>query len=98
MLARYGLGEVAHFSDPQQNLYRAFALRRGSVREIFNGFVWKRGFDVFVKGKHGVGRLVGDGFQMPGVFLVHNGSIVRAFRHQTVADRPDYLALARCNE
>ena len=41
-----------------------------------------------------VGKLVGDGFQMPGVFLLRNGRIEKAFRHQTAADRPDYCELA----
>jgi hypothetical protein len=45
-----------------------------------------------------MGRLMGDGFQMPGVFLVHHGVVLRSFRHETAAQRPDYRALARCPE
>jgi hypothetical protein len=30
---------------------------------------------------------------MPGAFLIHNARLVRAFRHQDAADRPDYCAL-----
>ena len=41
-----------------------------------------------------VGKLVGDGFQMPGVLLLKDGTIQRAFRHKTAADRPDYCELA----
>jgi hypothetical protein len=43
---------------------------------------------------HRIGRVVGDGMQMPGVFLVYRGQIIRSFRHKTIADRPDYVALA----
>jgi hypothetical protein len=32
---------------------------------------------------------------MPGTFLIHNGKILRAYRHETSADRPDYCELAQ---
>jgi hypothetical protein len=38
--------------------------------------------------------LVGDGFRLAGVFLVHQGEIRKSYRHADSADRPDYLALA----
>ncbi len=56
--------------------------------------VWQRGLEAFANG-HGVGMLAGDGFQMPGVFLLHRGQVLREFRHESAADRPDYLALAQ---
>jgi hypothetical protein len=28
---------------------------------------------------------------MPGVFLLCQGEVVRSYRHQSVADRPDYV-------
>jgi hypothetical protein len=31
----------------------------------------------------------GGGRQLPGVFLLRDGRLVRAFRHETAADRPD---------
>jgi peroxiredoxin len=91
---RYGVGEVHRIADPDQHLYKAFELRRGSLRELFGLKVWWRGFLATVFGLHMVGKLVGDGFQMPGVFLLRTGRIERAFRHQTAADRPDYCELA----
>jgi hypothetical protein len=33
--------------------------------------------------------------QLPGVFVIQNGAILREFRHRTAADRPDYVALVR---
>ena len=44
---------------------------------------------------HGVGMLAGDGLQMPGVFVLHHGQVLREFRHESAADRPDYLELAQ---
>jgi peroxiredoxin len=92
--ARYGLGDVARISDPGRGLYRAFELRRGNLWQLFGPSVIARGIAAFVRGGHGVGRLRGDGFQMPGAFVVRDGRIVRAFRHAAASDRPDYCALA----
>ncbi|MGC8758776.1 MAG: SelL-related redox protein [Bryobacteraceae bacterium] len=91
--ARYGLQDVQRISDPQRTLYRAFGLPRGRFGDVLGPKVWWRGFQAGVLGGHGVGRLMGDGFQMPGVFLLFHGEIVRSYRHQSAADRPDYLAL-----
>lgn len=90
---RYGLGDAEQISDPTRALYRAFELERGRFGQLFGLRVWLRGFAATMRG-HMVGKLVGDGFQMPGVFLVRDAGIVRAFRHETAADRPDYEGLA----
>ena len=92
--SRYGLEDVALISDPNADVYKSFGLGRGSISEIFNWKVWKRGYDSAIKAGHGLGMLVGDGFQMPGVFLIHKGKILREFRHETPADRPDYVEMA----
>ncbi|MEM8680756.1 MAG: SelL-related redox protein, partial [Planctomycetota bacterium] len=89
----YDLGDAVHFSDPSGSLYRAFGLQRGSLPQLLGPTVWWRGFQAFVRG-HGVGCLTGDGFQMPGVFLLERGKITRSFKHKTAADRPDYVQLA----
>ncbi len=94
--ARYGLADVDRISDPERVLFRAFGLRRGTLRQLFGWQVWVRGVRAAILGGHWVGPLVGDGFQMPGAFVLHHGEIVRAFRHETAADRPDYLELAAC--
>lgn len=91
--SRYGLEEVPRLSDPERALYRAFGLPHGSLADVLGPKVWWRGFQAGILGRHGVGRLAGDAFQMPGVFLLFHGEIVRSFRHQSAADRPDYMAL-----
>lgn len=92
-LSRYGLSDVPRFSDPGKSLYAAFGLQRGGLLQLFGPRVWWRGLIATWRG-HRVGRLVGDGFQMPGAFLVVDGEIRSAFRHSTAADRPDYVSLA----
>jgi hypothetical protein len=91
----YGLGDVPRVSDPSASLYRAFGLARGNLGQIAGPAVWLRGLSAMTKG-HLAGAMIGDTFQMPGVFLVSDGQILKAFRHETTADVPDYEALATC--
>jgi hypothetical protein len=94
LLDGLGLGGVARVSDPDRALYRAFHLGRGGLREILAPAVLRRSAEAFARG-HRQGEAVGDRRQMPGVFVVHGGDVVEEFRHRTIADRPDYLAMAR---
>ncbi len=94
LLDRYGLQDAAVVSDPQRHLYAALDLGRGSLWQLFGPRVWWRGLLATLRG-HLVGRLVGDGFQMPGAFIIEDGRVVRAFRHRDAADRPDLEGLCR---
>jgi hypothetical protein len=94
VLARYGLAGVLHTSDPHKNLYQALDLQRGTLAQLFGLRCFTRGIVAGLVRGHLVGRMVGDGFQMPGVFLLRDGRVLRAFRHASAADRPDYGALA----
>lgn len=92
--ASYGLDDVHRISDPQCELYRAYDLRRGRLGQLVGTSVLWRGFCSAILGRHGFGRFNGDVFQMPGVFIVRDNQIVTAYRHQTVASRPDYCRIA----
>lgn len=92
LLAKHGLGGVDRVSDPSKRLYRALELRRGTLAQLFGPGVWIAGLRATLKG-HLVGRLVGDGFQMPGVFVIRDGRVISAHRHKTAAERPDYAGL-----
>ncbi|MEO6445139.1 MAG: SelL-related redox protein [Gemmatimonadaceae bacterium] len=94
LMARYRLRDVEVLSDPLRSLYQAFRLQQGRFGELFGPRVLVRGMAATLKG-HMLGNLRGDGLQMPGAFVVSHGRILRAFRHESVADRPDYVALAR---
>jgi hypothetical protein len=93
--AGYGLEAVPRISDPDRNLYKAFGLARGGVMQLVGPAVWARGVAAFAKG-YGVGAVIGDPRQMAGVFLVHQEQILKAFRHETSGDVPDYEELATC--
>jgi peroxiredoxin len=91
----YNLSDVERISNPEATLYQVpdFGLSRTnpylhSLRpEVL--LAWLRGA-LF---KYGIGRIREDAEQMPGVFFLKDRKIVRAFRHRTIADEPDYLKL-----
>jgi hypothetical protein len=91
----YGMGDVERVHDPEAALYRhpVFGLgRTGMVSQVAKWNVLARMFGGSVK-KYGVGKIEGDGQQMPGIFFLRGPQIVRKFVHRTIADEPDYLKL-----
>lgn len=95
-MTKFGLSDLPQISDPECMLYKKFGLKRGSLNQLFGLKVWFRGLHAgWIKG-HSVGKEQGDGFQMPGVFLLFKGDVLNQHIHKSAADRPNYLALARC--
>ncbi len=80
--------DVSSIADPKCRLYRAFGLGRGGPLELFGPKVWLYGMRALFQGC-GVGRLAGNGLQMPGAFVFHRGEIIAAQRARTAADLPD---------
>jgi peroxiredoxin len=93
LLRKHKLSALDRIQDSDRQLYRAFGLKRGTLRQLFGPKVIVRGLKAGLLDRHGLGRVKADSFQMPGVFLIHRGRIVRRFRHSTAADRPDYLQI-----
>ncbi len=89
-----GLDGVDLVADPLRELYQAFHLEQGTFLQLLGPRVMVRGIAATLKG-HFLGWFVGDALQMPGAFVVSHGAILRAYRHTSAGDRPDYLALAR---
>jgi hypothetical protein len=93
LFVRHGIDQVDRISDPGKQLYRALELPRGSFGQLFGPAVWVAGWRALLAG-HGIGPLVGDGFQMHGAFVIRDGRIAAARRCETAAERPDYAGLA----
>jgi len=93
LLDKYGLSGVDRICDRDQKLYRAFGLKRGRLGQLFGPKVVWRAFQAGVLAGHGIGRRSADSFQLPGLFLLGDASIIRRYRHQTAADRPDYAGI-----
>src|SRR5208337_2734922 len=92
----YNLSDVERISNPEAALYQlpVFGLpRTNPFLHFLKPTVWKG----WLKGamfKYGIGLIREDADQMPGVFFLKERKIVRAFRHRTIADEPNYLKLA----
>ncbi len=92
---KYKLHPVDHIADPEKRFYQAFGLGRGTPQQLFGLMNWIRGFQATVIEGHGAdpdfeNHDLGDGFQMPGVFVLHKGETIRSYIHQYAHDRPDY--------
>jgi peroxiredoxin len=92
--AYYGIPDVERVHDPEAHLYREFGLgREHPARSLINPKVL---WSWFIRGdlyRYGIGRIETDGHQMPGVFFLRDGKVVRSFRHRNISDQPDYLKL-----
>lgn len=92
---KYQLYPVDHILDPEKRFYRAFGLGRGTPQQLFGLMNWIRGVQASVLEGHGAepnfeNTELGDGFQMPGVFVLHKGETLRSYIHRYAHDRPDY--------
>lgn len=91
----YKIPEVERVHDPQAVIYQSpsFGLGRSSPwLTLVNPFVWFG----WLKGnifKHGIGKIQGDGHQMPGIFLLKGAKIERKFIYRQISDEPPYLKL-----
>jgi peroxiredoxin len=95
---KYKLMPVDHISDPECRVYRAFGLGKGNPKQLFGLMNWIRGFQAGVIEGHGFdyhGIEIGDGFQMPGVFVINKGQIKNSYIHSNAWDRPDYEEICR---
>lgn len=91
---KYKLVGVDQVMDPACRYYEAFGLTKGTARQLFGLQSWIRGFQAGVVDGHGVGmQQLGDGFQMPGVFVMIDGQIRNKFIHKLAGDRPEYVDL-----
>ena len=95
--AYYGIGDVERIRDPEARIYRLpiFGLsHQNPARSLINPkdlWSWFVRGDIF---RYGIGRIDTDGHQMPGVFFLRDGKIIRSFRHSNISDQPDYLKLS----
>lgn len=92
----FGLEDLPRVSDPHRWVYFHLGLRRGGPWQLFGPSVWWRGLRLFLLEGKRLGRIAGDVRQMPGVFLIHHGEVIRAFLSRTAADNPDFRELGTC--
>lgn len=90
--SKYQLEGVTVISDPELAHYRAFGLGRTSAADMVALNVWMRGAASAMSRGFGL-QTIEMMRQLPGVFVVQGGAVLAEFRHQSPADRPDYLGI-----
>ena len=75
-------------ADPEATLYAAFGVGR-SILKAFAPGVFSARRRAVAKG-HESGRIDGDAFRLPGVFLVRENQIVWRHEFKHAADHPDF--------
>jgi hypothetical protein len=90
----YGIKNAVHISDPSCKFYSSFGLVKGNFSQLLGLRNMTRGIEASLKkGIWPNHKWIGDGFQMPGIFNVHEGKVLNSFIHKFAGDKPDYLAL-----
>lgn len=92
----YKMADVERVSNPDASLYThpAFQLdRKHFLWHFLQPTAWK-GWLRTLFGGHGIGLIQEDAHQMPGVFFLRDGQIIRSFRYKSIADQPNYLKLS----
>ncbi|MEZ5977650.1 MAG: peroxiredoxin-like family protein [Planctomycetota bacterium] len=79
--------EARVVSDERRDLYVAFGLRRVSLLRMFSPKVF---LAAWRHRRHGVGKVVGDPFVLPGTFVLESGVVRFAHRGTHAADDPDW--------
>ncbi len=88
---KYGINNIEHVSDPDCKYYALFGLVKGSFSQLFGLKTWVRGFELAATKQLVPGsKRIGDGFQMPGIFLIKENVVIEQFIHSSVADKPNY--------
>ncbi len=89
----FGLSGYKHISDPACDLYLKFGLIKGNFNQLFGLKNMIRGFEATMKGTFISLKQVGDGFQMPGIFMLDGGEVKNSFIHKVASDKPDYESI-----
>jgi peroxiredoxin len=94
----FGLNHISRVRDIDLRLYNQFGLEKGETKQLFNIKTFLRMLDILIFKGITQGKTNGDVTQMPGAFLVVDGQVINAFKHETAADNPDYIRLAAVPE
>ncbi len=91
ILELYDLSDIRHISDPNQEVYKHFGLSRASSLHLIHPLnIWRTFYYGIVRG-HFFGKAVSDPSQMPGLFIMSKGRVVKAHRYRLVSDQPSVL-------
>jgi hypothetical protein len=79
-------------ADASKRFYNAFGIGQGSAREMFGLGVWVAGARAVLKG-NAAGKIIGDPWTMPGLFLVERDTILWQHTFLHAGDHPDFAGI-----
>ena len=94
IMSRFGLEGVGQVSDPDRRLFRTLELPFGTLGQLVGIKTFWRALVEGVVFRFGFGAFVGNGLQLAGEFIVKNGHVERAIRHESAAERTDFSELS----
>lgn len=88
---KFKIDSLEQIADPECKVYSSFGLVKGTVSQLFGLKTWLRTAEIAAtKQLLPSSKRIGDGLQMPGIFLLKDDAIIDKFIHLSVADRPNY--------
>ena len=96
LFKKYKLNGCEHVTDPDSYYYARFGLTKCNISQLFGLTAWAKTMEYGLIKGHEYVLPIGDGFQMPGLFMLQNGLIIAEFRHTAVYDQPDYAEFVAC--
>ncbi len=96
ILKKYSLDTCDLIADSTCQYYARFGLVKGSFSQLFGFTNWVKTIDYSINKKHGFHLPIGDGFQLPGMFIIQNNEIVEAYRSEEVYEQPPFDRFIAC--
>lgn len=87
---KFNLDDQLSISDPQAAYYKMFGLVKGKMNQLFGLSTLIKGSQLGLTKGFGFNWFIGDGFQMPGVFVIYKNKIENQFIHYRISDKPNY--------
>ena len=94
LLQKSGLGSDEYVNDSDYTMYNTFNLKRATLRQVFSPQSWKQGWISNGLAQTNLNELIGDGFRMPGIFLIYQGELQKSYHYEHNTDHPNYALLA----
>jgi peroxiredoxin len=96
ILKKYDLDTCDLITDPACHYYARFGLLKSSFSQLFGFTSWVKTIDYGINKKHGFHLPIGDGFQLPGMFMLQNCEIIEDYRSEEVYEQPPFDRFIAC--
>ncbi len=96
ILKKYQLDSCELITDATCFYYSRFGLVKSSSSQLFGFATWVKTVEYGVIKGHGYHLPIGDGFQLPGMFMIKDGEILEAHRAEDVYEQPEFETFIQC--